>query len=394
MSKRCDPFSLSKDERKQFDAEDERKALAADEAKKEYIKNPPTTDELVEEVVNVLRPLETGARTRLDSKFPKGHRARAAALYLHRKVEDDLCEAPQRGGTLRSIEHGLQAKWPGIPQGDVNEAITEAQNRGLIRIERAALKHSLGGGPVVEDVYRAVDLRLTERITPDAFKITLDGIRNAIGAIDHARLGAPEAQRQLEILQRQCVRSYLRAAAVGIVPKWIDLPPDGVADRELLPLWEVLARKLEQAFPGALPTVDSISDVRVPLVGAGRSLHLSPPGRIGAWINHAAALVQLLLEHIAESTGGQNAVGIPNRIRKAAEQYRQAAEAMDEPKPTDKDAYEKLSKAHQREGAADELPDFATWSRYLRDYRRRTDGQKNKPRRGRSGRSIQHRSQL
>lgn len=153
MSKKTDPMSLSAEERQLCDEAYEQKALAADEAGKEYIRNPPTTEELVDAVVSILQPLETDARTRLDQKFPKGHRARAAALRLHRRMQDDLCEGPQYGGTLRAIEHGLRARWPGIPPGDVGEAIAEALNRSLIRVEQKRLKNSFGN-PLETDVYR------------------------------------------------------------------------------------------------------------------------------------------------------------------------------------------------------------------------------------------------
>ena len=78
----------------------------------------------------------------------------------------------------------------------------------------------------------------------------------------------------------------------------------------------------------------------------------------------------------------------PLRIRKAWQQSRNAVEALGESKPTDREAYDLLEKRAGHSGEGGELPSFAAWSRYLRDYRRLTNQQKNKPRRGRKGGSM------
>lgn len=90
---------------------------------------------------------------------------------------------------------------------------------------------------------------------------------------DHA-----ERLRQLEIQQRCVVRLY---------------EPDTPSGQEL-PRWEAMARALERGNPG-LPRVDDIRDAHLPLIGTGRSLNLSPVERAGAWIEHTAAVVRILL---------------------------------------------------------------------------------------------------
>ena len=68
---------------------------------------------------------------------------------------------------------------------------------------------------------------------------------------------------------------------------------------------------------------------------------------------------------------------------KAGEQYRQAAEALDTTNPTDREVFDQLTSAMRVSGEEVDLPNFATWQRNLREYRRLTGQQKNKPRAGR-----------
>ncbi len=78
-------------------------------------------------------------------------------------------------------------------------------------------------------------------------------------------------------------------------------------------------------------------------------------------------------------------VDVPNRARKAGEQYRQAAEALGVSDPTDWEAYNQLGAAMGLSGEEADLPRLDTWQRNLREYRRLTGQQKNKPRAGREG---------
>lgn len=74
---------------------------------------------------------------------------------------------------------------------------------------------------------------------------------------------------------------------------------------------------------------------------------------------------------------------IPVRAQKAASQYRLGFEALGDPKATDRQIYDLLAKKMKTSGEKAELPSFDTWQRNLREYRRLTEQQKNKPRGGR-----------
>jgi len=76
---------------------------------------------------------------------------------------------------------------------------------------------------------------------------------------------------------------------------------------------------------------------------------------------------------------------IRKRALKAGEQYRQAAEALGVSDPADREAYDQLATAMASSGEKMDLPRFDTWQRNLREYRRLTGQQKNKPRAGREG---------
>ncbi len=85
---------------------------------------------------------------------------------------------------------------------------------------------------------------------------------------------------------------------------------------------------------------------------------------------------------------GQSSVVIPPRANKAADQYKQAIRALGTEESTDREAYEhleaawNLAKARVQEDPVDKLPNFATWQRNLREYRRLTGTQKHRPRAG------------
>lgn len=81
----------------------------------------------------------------------------------------------------------------------------------------------------------------------------------------------------------------------------------------------------------------------------------------------------------------QTEVSMPDRARKAGEQYRQAAEALGVSDPTDRQVYDQLAAAMETSGEKEDLASFETWQRNLREYRRLTGQQKNTPRAGRAG---------
>lgn len=92
-----------------------------------------------------------------------------------------------------------------------------------------------------------------------------------------------------------------------------------------------------------------------------------------------------VLPQMKLATARQTEIHIPDRARKASEQYRQAAEALDVSDPIDQEAYDQLATAMESSGEKADLPTFSTWQRNLREYRRLTGQQKNKPRAGREG---------
>lgn len=93
-----------------------------------------------------------------------------------------------------------------------------------------------------------------------------------------------ERLRTLELLQRRVVR---------IVADWPGIG-EHVEHADELPAWERLCRRLETEH-AELGRVDDIADARLPLVGQGRELHVAPATRATAWIDHAAAVVRLLI---------------------------------------------------------------------------------------------------
>jgi hypothetical protein len=73
-----------------------------------------------------------------------------------------------------------------------------------------------------------------------------------------------------------------------MLPAWV------TPDTDSLLTWQCLAEALEGSFPGELPCVRDIADASVTLVGAGRLVYLSGPGRAGLWREHAAQVCELL----------------------------------------------------------------------------------------------------
>lgn len=126
----------------------------------------------------------------------------------------------------------------------------------------------------------------------------LTRVLGAVLRIDHATLGSDEAQRQLEIQQRAVVRLV---DASGRFRGLVDLVDDRGEAVELR-AWQRMARRLEVHHAG-LPRVDQISDLQVPDVESGEVVHFSDPRRIGAWIEHAVAVIDLLVELCAAGDG-------------------------------------------------------------------------------------------
>lgn len=132
-------------------------------------------------------------------------------------------------------------------------------------------------------------------VTASRLRNDLARIRFSIAAINVGSIGALEAQRQLEIEQKSVVRGVIAAIKDGALPPM----PTVFIDGELLPTWERIAQHL-RASAQTIPDASEISDVQVPLLGTDRSLHLSPPERIGAWISHALAVVDALMHMVPE----------------------------------------------------------------------------------------------
>jgi len=74
--------------------------------------------------------------------------------------------------------------------------------------------------------------------------------------------------------------------------------------------------------------------------------------------------------------------GFPERVRNAVEQYEAACEAMAKtnPEPTNRQVYDLLENIYAKDGKSWQLPAFATWTRYLRQWRLAASQQKNEPR--------------
>jgi hypothetical protein len=86
---------------------------------------------------------------------------------------------------------------------------------------------------------------------------------------------------------------------------------------------------------------------------------------------------------------------LPDRVKAARDQYLEAHAALDDDDPTDREAYELLERMFKDAGGLSPLPRFDTWTSYLRQWRRATDGQKKRPRAGRAtGASVVRRDQV
>src|SRR5690606_27561693 len=74
-----------------------------------------------------------------------------------------------------------------------------------------------------------------------------------------------------------------------------------------------------------------------------------------------------------DANGTIAADAMPDRVRRAGKQYAAAAELLRgelEREPTDREAYDRMEELAADAGRKVELPEFDTWSRYLRDYRK------------------------
>ena len=84
-------------------------------------------------------------------------------------------------------------------------------------------------------------------------------------------------------------------------------------------------------------------------------------------------------------------VNLPPRAVTARDQYLAACEALNSDSPTDRDAYDLLGRVYGQKGEVNPLPTYATWARYLGEWRTATGQQKRKPRAGHAdslGRSV------
>ncbi len=87
---------------------------------------------------------------------------------------------------------------------------------------------------------------------------------------------------------------------------------------------------------------------------------------------------------------------IPIRIKQVGLQYQDAFADLKNggtPEPTDRECYDRAKQRANEEGDTN-FRDFDTWARYVRDYRKETGTQKNKPRKGRTGRNVVSLEQL
>ncbi|MEX0885879.1 MAG: hypothetical protein WD009_05520 [Phycisphaeraceae bacterium] len=97
------------------------------------------------------------------------------------------------------------------------------------------------------------------------------------------------------------------------------------------------------------------------------------------------------------TAGGKRLDQLPKRVIAARDQYLEAAEALGKDNPTDREAYNLLERIYEQRGVPSPLPEFSTWTSYLRKWRRATGQQKRTPRAGRAseiGESVVREDQI
>jgi len=116
--------------------------------------------------------------------------------------------------------------------------------------------------------------------------MTTKKLRSVLTSLRAIPDGLPdhETLKRVECLQRPVVR-----LVAAVRPDLAD-PAD---DADTLPAWERMARRLEAICP-ELPRIDEVRDASGPV--GDRELNLVTPGGMARWRDHAAAVVESLVE--------------------------------------------------------------------------------------------------
>ena len=230
---------------------------------------------------------------------------------------------PEWGDTLGNVVWMVREHWPDYPERAVEEALGELEKAGLVRRDTGKIM----GGLREAKTWRAnIDEKLRELL-----------YRVRAAAPGFIELAAPEMAK-------------LEAHLITRDPPNASLPSLKENARFLGEL--EAERRWREHLRSVLEHNRKLRSADVPATQA-----------------------------LAEQTPVEEKV--PDRARKAGEQYRQAAEALGVLAPTDREVYDAVAGADAREGEASDLPSFATWQRNLREYRRLRGQQKNRPRAGR-----------
>ncbi|MFO0972024.1 MAG: hypothetical protein U1A27_01105 [Phycisphaerae bacterium] len=104
-------------------------------AGREYLipKHRPPLDEIAQTVVQVLRPLDIPLRTRFEREWKS--RGEAGELLSH-GYKYATQSRPPYGATRLELERALRHRWLGICDEDIDAAVADATNRGLIHSEQ------------------------------------------------------------------------------------------------------------------------------------------------------------------------------------------------------------------------------------------------------------------
>ena len=141
---------------------------------------------------------------------------------------------------------------------------------------------------------------MTTKLTAPKVRQGLEDIRDAIGRIDR-RLPWDEAYHQLKVQQRACVR--LLAASSDCLPEWLRKITLSATEAGLLGVWEDIEKSVTSLHPG-LPRRGDIERRRYPIVGTTHAASESRPDGIGAWIEHALAVVGFVRDSVQHASGG------------------------------------------------------------------------------------------
>lgn len=118
----------------------------------------------------------------------------------------------------------------------------------------------------------------------------LEAVKASIERLSSASVSHTEALRQLQGHQQRVMQIVTSASLEsGLTPYLV--PGDG----GLLFAWQRMARALEPHHP-SIPRVADIADMQVPDAASGwQPINIAPDERVGAWIEHALAVVDALL---------------------------------------------------------------------------------------------------